>query len=71
MAHMELPALHKHGSPSDRHFLGFSNHVLVRNVMRCSCAAIVEGKGGWIMLVVVSPAHTNILLATVTQCCPF
>ena len=30
-----------------------------------------EGMGSWIMLLVVPPAHTNIPLATTTQCCLF
>ena len=44
---------------------------MVRNVTLQGCASIVEGKGGWIMLLVVHPAHTNIPLATATQCCLF
>ena len=40
---------------------------MVRNVTLCDCASLVEGKVGLIMLVVVPPAHTNILLAIATQ----
>ena len=40
----------------------------VRNVTLRGCALIVEGKGSWIMLLVVPPAHTNIPLATANQC---
>ena len=45
-------------------------HLGARNNLKGS-DAIVEGKGGWIMLVVVPPAHTNIQLATATQCSLF
>ena len=40
---------------------------MVRNVTLCDCASLVERKVGLIMLVVVPPAHTNILLAIATQ----
>ena len=50
-------------------FLAFSDRSFCGQ--RCklrSCASIIEeNPGGWIMLVVVPPAHTNILLATAPQ----
>ena len=36
---------------------------LVRNVTLRGCPPIVEGKGSWIMLLVVPPAYSNIPLA--------
>ena len=36
----------------------------------CLCRSfhIVEGKRGWVVLVVLPPAHNNILLGTATRC---
>ena len=53
-------------------FLVFSDHGFCGQKCNVTgCAPIVEGKGGWIMFVVFPPAHTNMLLATATQCCLF
>ena len=62
------PPLHKHGLVQawDPVSLSYSWFFLTAVFFwsEMYCDAVVRGKGGWIVLVVVPPAHTNILLAT-------
>jgi hypothetical protein len=41
---------------------------MVRNSMLGDCMQIVDGKRGWILFVMVSLAHHNILIGTATPC---